>query len=132
MRLWGRKGKARRGGHTPTAPVTPGAMQTLGDGSAYGVYIASELEDVRALKASLEERALAVVTTSGVLVTLLFALASVVTSKKNYSIPVAARPALIVALAAFVLAAALALIVIVPSKHRGPSTADLEQIRLNT
>lgn len=104
-------------------------MEAPGNGAAYGAFIASELDDLRALKASLEQRALAVVTTSGILVTLLFGLASVVTSRKNYTLPAAARPALVAALAAFVVAAALALIVNFPFKYRASSAEDLERIR---
>jgi hypothetical protein len=51
-------------------------------GSAYGLLIADQLTQQRALKTSLEQRGIAVITTAGTLVTLLFGLAAFTTANK--------------------------------------------------
>jgi hypothetical protein len=63
------------------------AMETTDgpdDGSVHGAFVSRQLDDQRALKDSLERRASAVITTSGVLVTLVFGLATITTKTKGY------------------------------------------------
>src|SRR5438876_2404695 len=94
-----RSRQSRSGAATPrttmmcsqgSKPITrPEAMTTLAAsseadrgslaedaGSVYADFIEKELDDQRASKTSMEQRAVAVVTTAGVLVTLLFGFAS--------------------------------------------------------
>lgn len=70
--------------------------------------------DQDARKTSLEQRGIAVITTSGTLVTLLFALVAVVTKAADFELPRTAQGPLGVALGGFVLAAVLALLTNVP------------------
>lgn len=74
-------------------------------GEAYGRLIDDQLETERAVKTSLEQRAFGVITTSGVLVSLLFGLAAIVTSAEGFEAPDTARILLTVALAFFLGAA---------------------------
>jgi hypothetical protein len=103
-----------------------------GDGSVYGAFISQQLDDQRDLKDSLERRASSVITSSGVLVTLLFGLTAITTSATNYRLPEAAHTPLVIALGAFVASSALALIVGIPIfRFRGAAPVGLEAIRLN-
>ena len=88
----------------------------------------AELADQRTNKTSLEQRGVAVVTTSGVLVTLLFAMAAVVTKRENFQLPTAAEPWLYAALASFVLAAACGLLATVPLRYKGAAGAALHKV----
>jgi hypothetical protein len=76
----------------------------------------------------MEQRAVTVITTSGVLVTLLFALVGVFTARDDFALPDRARPALIAGLAFFVLAAICALIVNLPRGHDAPSIEGLKRV----
>lgn len=66
--------------------------------------IGEQVREERDTKESLERRGLAVITTSGVLVSLLFALGAIVTDSPDFSLPLGSRRALIAALVAFVVA----------------------------
>jgi hypothetical protein len=110
--------------------TAPGATEGPGDGNIYGAFVTRQLEDQRDLKDSLERRAAAVITTSGVLVTLLFALTTITTRRDGYTLPDAAHFPLYAALGAFVAACVLALLVSVPRRYRGASAVELEKTRL--
>jgi hypothetical protein len=101
-------------------PVTPGAASEV-----YAPLIAAELAELRAVKASFEARAVAVITTSGVLVTLLFGMAALQTGRENFALPESTRPALFIALALFVVAAVLALVVNLPRAYDAPTVDGL-------
>jgi len=77
----------------------------------YGQFVKDELDSQDTRKASFEQRGLAVITTSGTLVTLLFALATLSRkSGKGFVLPHTARPWLAGALILFFLAAVAALV----------------------
>lgn len=79
--------------------------------AAYGEFVKDELEAQDKRKASFEQRGLAVITTSGALVTLLFALAVLSTrSAARFTLPQAAKTWLSIALILFVLSALAALL----------------------
>jgi hypothetical protein len=98
--------------------------------AVYGAFVDSELRAQDSRKSSFEQRGLAVVSTSGVLVTLLFALASLSTkSQATFVLPHAARLWLIAALIVFVLAAVAALATNFPLRYEAV-TADQIEARL--
>ena len=74
-------------------------------GTAYAELISEQLTEERSRKSSLEQRGGLVITTSGTLVSLLFGLAAVVTSRKGFSVPFSARVLLLLAVVAFIAAA---------------------------
>ncbi len=87
--------------------------------AAYGSFIKDELDAQDKRKASFEQRGLAVITTSGTLVTLLFALAALSTKKtQTFVLADAARNWLLASLAFFVLAALAALITNIPLSYQ--------------
>lgn len=84
-------------------------------GSAvYSGYIKDQLVEQDARKESIEKRGLAVITSSGTIVSLLFGLVAVLTSADGYTLPSDAEPWLIAALVAFVLAALAGIVTNVP------------------
>lgn len=120
-------------GTTTTSSSTAKAAPSEGpgDGSVYGAFVSLQLDDQRSLKDSLESRAAGVITSSGVLVTLLFGLAAITTHTKNFQLPSSAHIPLIVALGAFVSAFGLAVAVGVPFRYKAVTPAGLEQIRID-
>lgn len=103
-------------------------------GSVYATVIGDQLTQLRALKASLEQRALAVITTSGALVTLLFAFSGVTTSvkeavPKGLALAVPTRTILAAAAGLFVIAVILALAVNDPRQYHELEERDLQRIR---
>jgi hypothetical protein len=87
-------------------------------GEALNELLDDQIDDERTNKASLESRGLAVITTSGALVTLLLGLAALVTKAQSYTPSLGARLLLIAALAAFLVAAALGIYCNVPRRYR--------------
>jgi hypothetical protein len=81
-----------------------------GFGEAYGQLIVDQLIEERARKTSIEQRGVGVVTTSGVLVTLLFGLSALATSSPSYKLPDPARWTLLFAVVLFLVASVLGLI----------------------
>jgi hypothetical protein len=73
-------------------------------GDVYAEVIETLLDQERTRKTSLEQKALSVITSSGVLVTLLFGFASLTKSSQATGLPVLARAFLIAAMAAFLVA----------------------------
>jgi hypothetical protein len=86
--------------------------------SVYAEFIKEQLEAQDARRESIERRAMSVITTSGVLVSLLFGLAAVVTSAENFVLPRDARPWLGLSLLLFVVAAIMALLANFPLLYR--------------
>ena len=86
----------------------------------YADYIKEQQEAQEARKVSLEQRGLAVITTSGALVTLLFGLtARTVRRASTFAIPDSSAALLVAALVFFVLAALLAIVTNLPRSYEG-------------
>jgi hypothetical protein len=86
----------------------------------YAEYIKEQLDAQEVRKNSLEQRGLAVISTSGVLVTLLFGLTALsVKRATTFDLPGASAVFLVAALAFFVLAAAAALFTNLPRSYEG-------------
>ncbi|MFL5924558.1 MAG: hypothetical protein ACJ743_09985 [Gaiellaceae bacterium] len=98
------------------------------DGEAYAVFIEKELADQRASKTSMEQRCIAVVSTSGVLVTLLFGFAAIARKSSEFQVPDSARLWFYLALGSFVIAAVAGLVGNSPRKYRGAKSAALEHL----
>ena len=98
-------------------------------GSVYEKYVESALEYEKDRKASLEQRGVAVVTSSAVLVTLIFGFATFAAGKGNIDPGPAPRTLLAVGLAGFLVAILFGLSVSHPlSKHYEPvAVASLKQ-----
>jgi hypothetical protein len=86
-------------------------------GRAAKEFIEQELAVERAKKASLEARGLAVITTSGVLVTLLFAVAAVVTKSPSFTLSQLSRWLLASSALGFVCAATLGILCNAPNRY---------------
>jgi hypothetical protein len=93
----------------------------------YTEYAKAELDLQHSRKDSLEQRGLAVVTTSGALVTLLFGLVAVLTDVTDFALPNAARPWLYSALGLFFLAALGALLTNAPLRYVTVKPEDLRE-----
>jgi hypothetical protein len=110
----------RRRGESGSEPVEPGGR------GIYADYIKEQLDAQEARKVSIEQRGLAVITTSGVLVTLLFGLTALsVRGGTEFVIPDAATALLIGALVLFVLAALGAIATNLPRSYEGPTVPAL-------
>lgn len=97
--------------------------------SVYDDLLRSELESEEATKASLEQRGLAVITTSGALVTLLLGLAALSTEPDpTFALSKFAGSALAIALVLFVGAALCGLLTNWPFKSDQASPSDIEQL----
>src|SRR6266508_7034471 len=81
---------------------------------AYADLVKEQLAAEESRTASMEARAISVLTTSGGLVSLLLALAALVSTRKDFRMPVAGRAVLLVAVALFLLAALAAISVFSP------------------
>jgi hypothetical protein len=94
---------------------------------AYGDFVKDELAAQDQRKTSFEQRGVAVITTSGALVTLLFALAALSTKEaQTFVLPDSARSWLNVALVLFVLAAVAALATNVPLSYQAVDAAAIK------
>ena len=88
--------------------------------SRYATYIKEQLDAQEERKTSLEQRGLAVITTSGALVTLLFGLTALSTKgAATFDIPDTASTFLTIALVFFVLAAVSAIFTNLPRSYQG-------------
>ena len=100
-------------------PAESSDDQTTGR-ALYAEYIKEQLDAQEARKVSLEQRGLAVISTSGVLVTLLFGLTALsVRREDTFVIPDTAAAFLVAALVFFVLAALSAIITNLPRSYEG-------------
>jgi len=97
-------------------------------GSAYSRLITDQLTEERDRKVSLETRGATVITTSGTLATLLFALSASLTAVPKFRLPETARLPLLLALVAFVLAALFGLATNVPLRYREPTPSGLSRL----
>ena len=99
--------------------------------AVYGEFIKDELDVQDKRKASFEQRGLAVITTSGTLVTLLFALAALSTKKADtFTLPHTAEVWLSIALALFFVSALCALLTNAPLIYQAvPAEKIRERLR---
>ena len=97
-------------------------------GSAYSQLIADSLAEERDRKLSLETRGVTVITASGTLASLLFALAASLTAIPKSGVPASARLPLLLTLVAFVVAALLGLATNIPLRYREPTTQALAKL----
>jgi hypothetical protein len=96
--------------------------------TVYAAFIAEQLSRQDARKASLEQRGISVVTSSGALVSLLFALVAALTGAEGFALPTDARPWLAVAAGAFVLAAIGGILTNIPGRYQSPHTPALDAV----
>jgi hypothetical protein len=92
----------------------------------YEEFIQEQLETEEKRKTSLESRGLSVVTTSGALVTLLFAIAAIETTREGFVLPADSRPLLISAGVFFIVAAVLALLTNLPLPYSNARPEELQ------
>lgn len=107
----------------------PDAKMPAQAGTVYAAVIQSLLAEENARKASLEQRALAVITSSGGLITLILALAALLWGKDpSASLAATPRALLVTAVGVFVAAAAVALVANSPRTYWGFNDDDLDQM----
>jgi hypothetical protein len=82
--------------------------------TVYAEYIKDQLAEQDARQESIEKRGLAVITTSGTIVSLLFGLVAVLTGTDEFDLPSGAEPWLGAALVAFVLATLAGILTNIP------------------
>src|SRR5580704_9812569 len=110
-----------------TSPSPPGqGAEAAQAGPLIAGLITRELDAQRAITASLQSRGLAVISSSGTLVTLLFGLSAVATTAQHFKLPAAAKPPLYVA-AVLLVAAAIA--GIATNAPRGSKLTALRRLR---
>jgi hypothetical protein len=80
----------------------------------YSDFVKALVDAEATRKTSIESKATGVITTSSALVTILFGLVAVITSRTTFRLPVSAHGWLVGAIAAFVVGAALAILVSFP------------------
>jgi hypothetical protein len=107
-------------------PETGSAGETAG-GNVYVPLIESQLSEEASRKTSFEQRGVAVITTSGVLVSLLFGFAAVVTKSNTFVLPVPAKDFLVVSLVLFVLAAVAGIISNWPLRYLQLEVSELKR-----
>ena len=107
--------------------MTPASDQAQAGGRAiYAAFIKEQLDAQESRKTSLEQRGLAVISTSGVLVTLLFGLTALsVKRATTFEIPTAAATLLVFALVCFVAASVFALVTNLPRSYQGVTVEGL-------
>ena len=103
-------------------PIEPGDVA----GSVYGGIVKDQLAEERLSKASLEQRALSVVATSGASATLVFGLSAFAVQASKISLDPWQRDSILAAIAAFLAAAVVALIVQIPIPYREASPKNLD------
>lgn len=97
-------------------------------GDAYGPLILEQLTEERARKSSIEQRGLAVVSTSAGLVTVLLALAGLITKRSDFHLTVASEVLLSIAALLLVAGAVAAVLTNVPRGYDEVSDAHLTEI----
>jgi hypothetical protein len=98
-------------------------------GQAYTDLIGQQLTEERASKTSIEQRGMAVITSSGTLVTLLLAIAALVTSTKTFALGTVPKVTLGVSLVAFVVAAILGILINFPrSSYQEAKLDDVKKL----
>lgn len=109
-------------------PPEDRAVPDTDAGTAYGQLIADQLAEERNRKISLEGRGVTVITTSGTLATLLFALTAGLTAAAKFKLPESAKLPLLLALLAFVIAALSGLATNVPLRYREATPQGLARL----
>jgi hypothetical protein len=110
-----------------TSPSPPGpAADAAQAGPLIADLISKELDTEQAVTGSLQSRGLAVISSAGTLVTLLFGLSAVATTAQHFKLPAAAKPPLY---AAAVLLVAAAVAGIVTNAPRGSKVTSLQRLR---
>lgn len=112
---------ANKNSDDATTTAEPGGGVTV-----YGALLSAELRAQDARKASFEQRGVAVVTTSGALVTLLLGLEGFASKSAGFVLPAASHGWLIAGLVGFVLAAIAALLVNMPLSYKAVTADDIE------
>jgi hypothetical protein len=97
-------------------------------GAAYSQLICDQLAEERDRKSSLETRGITVITTSGTLATLLFALTASLTAATSFKLPGDARLPLLLSLIAFVAAAMCGVATNVPLRYREATSRGLAKL----
>lgn len=107
--------------------VPSGSSDAPGSGGeVLAAFVEAELKAEDSRKTSIETREISVISTSGVLVTLLFALAAVITRQGGYSIPLVGLVAILASLVLFVAAASLGLLANAVKSYDRAKLADVE------
>jgi hypothetical protein len=96
--------------------------------TVYAAFIARMVADEESRRSSIEQRGLAVVTTTGVLTTALFGIAALVKPSSNHGIPRTAHGSLALALLLLLLAAVSALLTNLPMGFHKITTDELQSI----
>jgi hypothetical protein len=96
-------------------------------GSLHAALISEQVAEERASKGSLEQRALAVITTSSALATLLIGLAAFARQAPHLHLDTVPRWLIVGAAAAFLIAAILSLVVIIPRDYKEASPKALDE-----
>jgi len=102
-------------------------VATIGP-DVYSDFVKTLLDAEASRKTSIESKGAAVITTSSALVTILFGLVAVVTSRTTFKLPVSAHGWLVAAIVAFVVAAATAILVSFPLPY-GQTTVTIDDLR---
>src|SRR4051794_37646015 len=97
-------------------------------GSEFAGFVVNQLDNEEKRRASLEARGLAVITTSGTLVTLLLAFATLVTQQQGYRLPKPVVTWVTMSLIAFVSAATLAIGSNAPQLYRVVDVTELRTV----
>lgn len=105
-----------------------GAISSDVAGKSYEQLIKEQLDEERSRKASLEQRAVFVITSSGTLATLLFGLATVVTGTTGLSLSGTAKFFLVCAVPLFLASAVLGILVNAPRDYDELGTDELARI----
>ncbi len=106
---------------------TPGSSPATA-GPIYRELIERQLAEEDTRKASFEQRGITVITSSGVLVSLLFGIGALVTSAKGFFVSDHVRGLLAAAVGAFALAAIAGIVVNLPLRYSDVHADDLERL----
>jgi hypothetical protein len=113
---------------TEQPPPAPAPDPAAAAGSVYGTVIADLLKAEDQRKSSFEQRGIAIITTSGVLVSLVFALGTAVTSADAFTVSAFSRALLVAALVLFVTAAVAGIVANYPVHYELIAQADLRRL----
>ncbi|MEX0972638.1 MAG: hypothetical protein WDZ46_05210 [Solirubrobacterales bacterium] len=106
---------------------SPGAEDREDGAAVYAAYVADQAAGQEERKSSFEQRGLAVITTSGALVSLLFGLTAVLTGAGGYQLPEVSRIGVLAALVFFVVAAIGGIVTNLPRSYRGVTVEALKK-----
>jgi hypothetical protein len=90
--------------------------------------VAKELDNEHAVSASIQARGLAVISSSGTLVTLLFGLSALATKAQNFKLPASTKPPLYIAAILLVAAAVVGIVTNAPRKSEATALARLSPL----